>query len=246
VAEVSADWARTETGGLTCLVVGSALLVAPLAILVRWLQSIRRNREISYQTDSGRISVNLIAIEEALTRAVEGEPEVKKSHVRVFADKVRRSVVIEAVITLWEVPNVTDRNRFLQRLLRRRFAELMPEQSEVEVHLHLHRLTERRVEPKPQPVAAKPKGKSTATIADRTTTGDPPTDRHGSERDSGSRNVPALLSPQAINPVANALPGRDEREDDLYVGPTYPVDAGDEDEESRIPVAPPKRRLGGL
>ena len=49
-------------------------------------------------------------------------------------------------MTLWEVPNVTDRNRFCQRLLRRRFAELMPEQTAVQVNLTVHRLTMRRPE----------------------------------------------------------------------------------------------------
>ncbi len=229
VADQSARWAMGESGGLVCLGVGSALLASPLVILLRWLQSIRRNREISYTTDNGRISVNLIAIEEALNRAVEGEPEVKKAHVRVFQDKVQRSVVIEAMVTMWEVPNVTDRNRFLQRLLRRRFAELMPEQSQVDVNLHLHRLTERRIEPRPVPAPkpAKPEAKPSPA----------------SDTESGSRSSTKLptLPSEAMNPVANALP-REGDEPDLYVGPTYPVDTSDDDDESRIPVPPPKRR----
>ena len=160
LADQVAHLAQTIQGKWAIRGAAIILLASPLVILLRWFQSIRRNREISYETDNGKISVSLIAIEEALTRAIEGEPEVKKAHVRVFEDKVKRSIVIDAVVTMWEVPNVTDRNRFCQRLLRRRFAELMPEQSQVDVNLHLHRLTERRVEAKtvqvkgPLPVAA--------------------------------------------------------------------------------------------
>jgi hypothetical protein len=112
--------------------------------VVRWYQVWRRSREISYTTETGKISVNLIAVEEALTRAIEGEPDVKKATVRVFEDRVKRSIIIEAVVTLWEVANVTERNRFCQRLLRRRFAELMPEQTVVQVNLNVHRLNQRR------------------------------------------------------------------------------------------------------
>ncbi|MBA3710786.1 MAG: hypothetical protein H0W83_18430, partial [Planctomycetes bacterium] len=141
-----AGFSKTDEGRLVASGVAVILMLSPLAIFLRWMQVMRRAREISYQTENGRISVNLIAVEEALTRAIEGEPEVKKAHVRVFEDRVKRVIIIEAVMTLWEVPNVTDRNRFCQRLLRRRFAELMPEQTAVQVNLTVHRLTTRRQE----------------------------------------------------------------------------------------------------
>lgn len=203
--------ADTNKGKIVTAGAAAFFLVNPLVAMLRWFQAIRRNREISYNTDGGRISVSLIAIEEALNRAIEGEPEVKKAHVRVFEDRVKRTVVIEAVVTLWEVPNVTDRNRFCQRLLRRRFAELMPEQSQVHVNLHLHRLTERRVEAKP--LRLKP---TEAPVEIPPATGQPV-------------EIPVRDS-SGFNPVVGALPREPEEEDGLYVGPTYPVDTDDDDE----------------
>jgi hypothetical protein len=155
-----AAWTLSEAGGVVLASVAGLLAIAPLAHFLAWWGRMLRSREISYATDHGRIAVSLVAIEEALTRALEGEPEVKKAHVRVHQDRVKGSVVIDAVMTLWEVPNVTERNRFCQRLLRRRFAELMPEQDLVQVHLALHRLNVRRPAPTltagtaPAPIAA--------------------------------------------------------------------------------------------
>ena len=194
-----------------------------MLILLRWVHSIRRNREISYQTDNGKVSVSLIAIEEALTRAIEGEPEVRKAHVRVFEDRVRRAVVIEAVVTMWEVPNVTDRNRFLQKMLRRRFAELMPEQTTVDVNLHLHRMTERTAE------STKPTASRKPTM---------PVDNEP-ELGTGSGGQPSTdrlaLSKVDDEPAAHPANTQAElTEDDLYVGPTYPVSDDDDDDGSRV------------
>ncbi len=216
LAERAADLVATPQGKWVCAGLAAFFLTNPLVTLLRWFQSIRRHREISYQTDGGKISVSLLAIEEALTRAIEGEVEVKKAHVRVFEDRVKRAVIIEAVVTLWEVPNVTDRNRFCQRLLRRRFAELMPEQNQVEVNLHLHRLTERRVEPKTLSIAKA----SAPTKPTKPTKAEPEPEPEALEPGQGS----------GINPVAGALT-REPDEADLYVGPSYPVDHDDEDDE---------------
>ncbi len=143
------DFLRTPNGNMVMAGVALVFLLCPLAVLLRWWQVFRRARDISYTTENGKISVSLIAIEEALTRAIEGESEVKKATVRVFEDRVKRSIVIEAIVTLWEVANVTERNRFCQRLLRRRFAELMPEQTVVQVNLTIHRLNQRRLDQRP-------------------------------------------------------------------------------------------------
>jgi hypothetical protein len=207
----TAFFLSSPEGRISLGVAAALLLTSPFMILLRWVQALRRNREISYTTDGGKISVSLIAIEEALTRAVEGEAEVKKAHVRVFEDRVRRAVVVEAVVTMWEVPNVTDRNRFLQKMLRRRFAELMPEQTHVDVNLHLHRMTERRPEQKPAAAAPEP---------------ELGTGSGGSESSPARRAVTEELDP----PAHEANPMQEPSEEDLFVGPAYPVPSDDEDD----------------
>jgi hypothetical protein len=228
LVDVVADAAKTMQGRWVIAGAAVSLLSSPLVILLRWFQSIRRNREISYDTDNGKISVSLVAIEEALTRAVEGEPEVKKALVKIFEDRVKRAVIIDATVVMWEVPNVTDRNRFCQRLLRRRFAELMPEQSQVDVNLHLHRLTERRIESAAQRPAVKTAKAGKSGVADEPSPANP---------DTASGITDTTVHPAAtsgINPVVDAL-HREPDESELYVGPTYPID--DTDDDGERPVA---------
>lgn len=205
---------------LAAAIIASLVLVSPLLMLLRWLQALRRSREISYTTDNGRISVNLIAIEEALTRAVEGEPEIKKARVSVYEDRVKRAIVIDAVVTLWEVANVTERNLFCQRLLRRRFAELMPERSDVQVNLAVHRLT----------IRPPPKGAGSISSAGQVPP--PPVE-------PTPLGVPKLPTRE---PEHLPLSAEHQDEDDLYVGPTYPVGKDDEDEPTGVFAKPLPRR----
>jgi hypothetical protein len=219
---------QTPEGRLTVGIIGSILLICPLSIFLRWWRVHRHAREISYATDTGRVSVSLVAIEEALTRALENENCVKKATVRIHEDRVKRQVIIEAILTLWEVPNVTERNRTCGQILRRRFNELMPEQTAVQVNLTVHRLDQRRHEQRkheqpPAPVADAPAitdvSSQTATATQFGDLGIEPTGGLGLPRKdtAGAGVVP-------IDPYDHL-----GSEDDLYVGPSYPVESDDDD-----------------
>ncbi len=216
------DFLRTPNGNMVMAGLALVFLLCPLAVLLRWWHVFRRARDISYTTENGKISVSLIAIEEALTRAIEGESEVKKATVRVFEDRVKRSIVIEAIVTLWEVANVTERNRFCQRLLRRRFAELMPEQTVVQVNLTIHRLNQRRLDNRPAhkttaPITAAAGAQAaTAEVADELVAPADPTPARG-----------PVHSPSGYVTTSD---------EDLYVGPTYPVVRDDDDDSGSSPI----------
>ena len=219
------DFLRTPNGNMVMAGVALVFLICPLTVLLRWWQVFRRARDISYTTENGKISVSLIAIEEALTRAIEGEAEVKKATVRVFEDRVKRSIVIEAIVTLWEVANVTERNRFCQRLLRRRFAELMPEQTVVQVNLTIHRLNQRRPDQRP----------AHKTVALLTAPAAAPAE--GAEElvpTAGSAPLPAEA---LVRTPPGFIAASDE---DLYVGPTYPVVRDDDEDSGSSPIPRPQ------
>jgi hypothetical protein len=208
------DYLKTTNGQTVGLLVAGLFVFCPFAAVVRWYQVWRRSREISYTTETGKISVNLIAVEEALTRAIEGEPDVKKATVRVFEDRVKRSIIIEAVVTLWEVANVTERNRFCQRLLRRRFAELMPEQTVVQVNLNVHRLNQRRNDERT--------ARQSPPVVETLATQLPAVTGAGLSSSYDSKDTYRPVPPIGVELATT--------EEDLYVGPTYPV-VRDEDDE---------------
>ncbi len=217
-------WLRDDmVGRFSASAMSGVLLTSPLVWLLRWYQAMRRSREISYTTDNGRISVNLVAIEEALTRAIEGETEIRKARVSVYEDRVKRGIVIDAVVTLWEVANVTERNLFCQRLLRSRFAELMPERSDVSVNLAVHRLTVRPPSKGNVPAPAAPPVPVVVPVKEAFERSQP--------------GVPRLPVKQAEHLPLSAEP---MDENDLYVGPTYPVTRDDEDEATGVFRSPRK------
>jgi hypothetical protein len=216
---VLTQYLASDNGQILVLSVAGMFVLGPFAAVLRWYQIWRRSREISYTTETGRISVNLIAVEEALTRAIEGEHDVKKATVRVFEDRAKRCIVIEAVVTLWEVANVTERNHFCQRLLRRRFAELMPEQTVVQVNLNVHRLNQRRAEDRQIRQSVPP------TVE--------PVSDHAPALAGVSGKTGQNLgydSPETYRPTPPIGVELATTEEDLYVGPTYPV-VRDDDED---------------
>lgn len=131
-------------GFWTPMMLGIVQILMPLSLALRWLSKRRFSREISYMTANGRVSVNLQVMEEALSRAVNNEPQVKHVVVRMYEDRIRRMVVIQAVLTLWAEENITAANEKCQKILSQRFAELMPEQRSVQVHLSVNRLRHRQ------------------------------------------------------------------------------------------------------
>lgn len=197
-------WWSSGSGRFTISIVGGLAALLPLLQALRWWREWRRSREISYTTENGRITVSLIAIEEALTRALEGENEVKRATVHVYEDRAKRAVIIEAKVTLWEVPNLTERNRFCQRLLRRRFAELMPEQTAVQVLITIYRIYQRRASAKSGALVAVP------VVPES----------------------PAIKKPLDSDVYLPDFDDAPENEDDLYHGPNYPVTQREEEDES--------------
>lgn len=147
VAQILVTWLteviNTQGGRMALAGVGAFLLAVQALLVARWLTLRRYAREIGYQNEFGKVSVSLVAIEEALTRAIEGEAGVRRVSLSVYEDRVKRTVVIEPVLTLWEDINVTAVNHRCQEVLRARFAELMPERTQVQVNLTLHRLNQR-------------------------------------------------------------------------------------------------------
>lgn len=210
--------------------VAGVLLISQALLVVRWLRERRYARDIGYNNEYGRVSVSLVAIEEALTRAMENEPGVRRVAIRVYEDRVKRQVIIDTAVTLWETNDVTSINHRCQDLLRNRFAELMPEKTAVQVHLNLHRLDRRRAETTPPP--------ATATAEGSTVTADPVGEAEDDAADEGAE--PARPGPETSLALALERSEDELDEEDLYTGPTYPVE--DDDDINEGPVDPQPAR----
>ena len=138
------EYGTQEGGRLIIGGIGGVMIALPITQLLRWWSRHRIARELSYQTTDGQITVSLVAIEEALERSLIQVTGLKKSSIDVNEDRVRRQVIVEAVLSLWEDADIGVINREAQVLLRRRFAELMPEMPNCIVKVTVSRLNPRR------------------------------------------------------------------------------------------------------
>lgn len=232
-----------ETGRIALASAGFLLFIVQALLFTRWMQVRRFSREISYVNDLGKVSVSLVAIEEALTRAIENEAGVRRVSLRVFEDRVKRTVIIEPVLTLWEDHNVTAINHRCQEILRSRFAELMPERTQVQVNLTLHRLNQRpATHERRQSLVDEEMRSATATVVDEVpqighqaeelaTHEAASTESEGSDPQTDTDLEQEDLLSQRRRSERESFYDFDEELDyeSLYLGPTYPV--GDDDEE---------------
>jgi len=238
---------REAEGRIVSAAIAAAIAFAAVFLVVRWWRERRYGREISYVNEHGRVSVSLLAIEEALTRAVGNEPGVRKVQCRVYEDRVKRLIVIDCVLTMWEQNNVSATNRSCQDVLRRRFAELMPEETSVQVNLTVHRLNHRD---ETQENAPGEVGTRAIEVPERTLTPGLALTGGGVGRDAGKdlleRTRKATAEEEGWQPTPDQPPPEPEPEDEedsLYAGPAYPVD-GDDDENivgAALPADDPDR-----
>lgn len=232
---------------------GLLLVLLPLAQTWLLWRARSQSREISYQTEHGRIAVSMQAIAEALTRAVEHEPAVRKVGLSIRQDRMRKQVLVVCSLALWDDGDITGINWRCQDLLRRRFAELMPEAS-CQIHITVNRLNQRR----PEPAAPEPARIATAVLDDASHYRDRETPatvplpglaatQGGTDNSAGAallaRRRPGTVTGDTESGTYRStevdLPIPDVPEEDqldnLYVGPRYTVESEDEDERERKP-----------
>ncbi|TVR16338.1 MAG: hypothetical protein EA401_01570 [Planctomycetota bacterium] len=249
------DWLkelqRQDSGRVALASAGFLLFIVQALLFTRWIQVRRFSREISYVNDLGKVSVSLVAIEEALTRAIENEAGVRRVTLRVFEDRVKRTVIIEPVLTLWEDHNVTAINHRCQEILRTRFAELMPERTQVQVNLTLHRLNQRpATHDRRQSLVVDDLRTATATVVEEDGAQEEARIAYAQDQETSDAADPGGAEQQATpegpdEDVSQPAPHRRAERDSfydsdeeldyesLYLGPTYPVDHDDDDDTGR-------------
>lgn len=238
----------------TLLCLGLLQILIPLALTTRWLAVRRFTREISYNTANGRVSVNLQAVEEALSRAALNVTGVKHIVIRIYEDRIRRQVIIQAVLTLWDDNDIPSTTQRTQDVLHKRFLELMPGQRSVLVQLSINKLNEQRGSEFIKSVQADPSETTSITPGLSVTEGEignaagrallqrtkrKRTEdgeiRERGETDYGDRDTRIETHIEDRHPTRATEPEMTDEDDpyaDLYHGPQYAVPSDDEDDVS--------------
>ena len=146
----------TTVGRASLAAVGLVFLaIVPAQILV-WSLSRRYAKTIRYRVGADQVTVSLQAVEEALSRALEIDADVRTATVRILSNRWLRRIEVACALVLYEDTDVSVTDSRCQQLLRARFKEVMSGAKRVRFALHIDRLRSRASDPGQARLAAAP------------------------------------------------------------------------------------------
>ena len=121
-----------------------AVLAGLLLILLclRYIQAsfrrLRKNKSITFESDDGKVSITLVAIEEMLKKMLEEKTEVSRIKPKVFLRKKGIEVVAHGVLTT-EV-NLVEFTKEIQEQVKEKVHTLLGEDKQVQVNLEIKKI----------------------------------------------------------------------------------------------------------
>ncbi len=120
------------------LLVGLLLILLCLRYLQTSFRRVRRNKSITFESDQGKVSITLVAIEDMLKKMLEAKTEVSRIKPKVFLRKKGIEVVARGVLTT-EV-NLVEFTREIQEQVREKMHTLLGEDKQVQVNLEIRKI----------------------------------------------------------------------------------------------------------
>lgn len=120
------------------------LLVGVLLVLLclRYLQTIfqrsRKNKSITFESNEGKISITLVAIEDMLKKMLEAKTEVSRIKPKVILRKKYIEVAAHGVLTA-EV-NLVEFTKEIQEQVKEKVHSLLGEDKQVQVNLEIRKI----------------------------------------------------------------------------------------------------------
>ncbi len=120
------------------------LLIGTLLVLLclRYIQTIfrrsQRNKSITFESDEGKISITLVAIEDMLKKMLEAKTEVSRIKPKVILRKKYIEVAAHGVLTA-EV-NLVDFTKEIQEQVKEKVHALLGEDKQVQVNLEIRKI----------------------------------------------------------------------------------------------------------
>ena len=116
----------------------TTVLVNVTYVVVRHVQGYPTRTQVPVKGDSSNVSVSLQALQNALKRALETQPEVHSIEIELDYDgRSRRVTQVRAHGTIWDGPDILPTTLKIQKVLERRFGEIVepdePPQFEVQL-----------------------------------------------------------------------------------------------------------------
>ena len=119
-------------------IVGLLLILLCLRYIQASFQRSRRNKSITFESDQGKVSITLVAIEDMLKKMLEAKTEVSRIKPKVLLRRKGIEVIARGVLTT-EV-NLVEFTKEIQELVREKVHTLLGEDKQVQVNLEIRKI----------------------------------------------------------------------------------------------------------
>ena len=125
--------------GLILFIVALTTVLLNISYLVvRHVQGYPMRTHIPVRGADSSVTVSLHALRNALVRSLKREPEVHNVEVELQHDrKTKRITQVRARGTIWDGPDILQTTMKIQKVLRRRFGEIVEPEEEPKFEVHL-------------------------------------------------------------------------------------------------------------
>ena len=135
LAQIPADFSLK----LITILTGTLLVLFCLRYIQTIFQRQQRNKSITFESDEGKVSVTLVAIEEMLKKMLEKKSEVSHIKPKVLLKKKHIEVAARGVLTT-EV-NLVEFTKEIQEQVKEKLHTLLGEDKQVQVNLEIRKIT---------------------------------------------------------------------------------------------------------
>jgi hypothetical protein len=132
---------ENPTGGLLLFLVALATVLLNVSYMViRHVHGYPMRTHIPVRGSDPNVTVSLHALRDALTRALKHESEVHSVDVELRHDRRKRRITqVMARGTIWDGPDILQTTLKMQKVLRRRFREIVDPEEEPQFEVRLDR-----------------------------------------------------------------------------------------------------------
>jgi len=123
---------------LIVILIGSLLILICLRYIQASFQRSRRNKSITFDSNEGKVSITLIAIEDMLKKMLESKTEVSRIKPKVLLKRKGIEVLARGVLTT-EV-NLVDFTKEIQEQIKEKMNNLLGEDKKVQVNLEIRKI----------------------------------------------------------------------------------------------------------
>jgi len=123
---------------LIVILIGLLLILICLRYIQASFQRLRRNKSISFDSNEGKVSITLVAIEDMLKKMLESKTEVSRIKPKVLLKRKGIEVLARGVLTT-EV-NLVDFTKEIQEQIKEKMNNLLGEDKKVQVNLEIRKI----------------------------------------------------------------------------------------------------------